>query len=1351
MKDSRCNFFLGPGFKGCFYLLVFLCSFSFAQAQSLGNSACSNSDFELGNFTNWIGKRGTCCPINANTLGIVSGRHTIMTGTGLDPMSCGAIPVVAPGGTFSARLGNSTSGAQAEKLVYTLAIDTFNAILIFRYAVVMEDPNHTTAQQPRFAVSIRNPAGALLDSTCGFYQVTAAPGNPGFFNCSGRRYRPWTTAVMDLTSYIGTTIQIEFATGDCSLGGHFGYAYVDAQCTSSELQAYYCENDTTAVISAPPGFVSYLWDDGSTGPTRIVPFPQTGQIVWVTCTSITGCSVTLSASLYPSEPFSGFSGSGECFNNYQLLDTSTSTGYSTITSWLWNFGDGTGSTQQNPVHAFPSIGPYQVSLVVTNNVGCIDTLTQSVSFWNNPVLSVNSPGGVICPGDTLPLNATGMNTYSWTPFSSLTSPTGNNVGAFPMATTTYSISGVDSLGCELEDTLSVSVSVPTFLINTPAPVCPGDSVTLTVTGGTGFNWLPGNISGSTMDVNPLVTTQYSVTGMNLNNCEETDTVSVTVNPFPSVQASASPPVICIGFPSTLSATGNAATWSWAAPISSGSSSLVISPAASAIYNLTGTLNGCSFSDTVQVIVNPLPVVTMSPLNPQICPGFSETFSASGAMTYNWSPGASAGSTLVVQPTGTQSVSVTGTDINGCIDSATTSISLFPLSLNATAIPNTLCLGNQTTLSVSGGSSFTWSPGSLTGSSVNIVPAATTTYTVSGTNLSNCPEEDTISVTILPLPVVQGAANPTEICIGDIATLAASGTAANWSWSNGAGVGNSVSVSPITTTVYTLTGTLNICVGTDTAMVVVHPLPNVAILPPNPEICIGDVFNLVADGAVNYVWQPGNIAAGNLVVSPLLTSSYTLTGTDNFNCINTDQTTLVVHPLPVIIAAAADSGLCPGESTLLTASGALNYVWNPGGVAGTSALVSPSSGTTYQVVGTDINFCVGIDSVFVDVWVPPTVNAVAVPPEICFGDTTALFVTGALNYLWMPGSYTSDSVFLTPGSSTLFNVIGTDSNTCKDTAFVQVIVNQLPTIDLGNSPLVICEGYTGTLSASGAVTYSWEPGTFSGNPMIISPLVPTTYTVTGTDINNCINSTIHQVDIETMPVLNLGIDTAICFGDKLLLDAGYPGSDYQWSDGSNSKEIMAMHEGVYWVIVNDGVCIFSDSISLQILPLPQVQACHDQTTWEGVPVKLNAWGASTYLWTPNLFLDCDTCSQITSTTWQNVSYEVIGTDTLGCMNLDSVNVYVTWEETLFIPNAFTPGGGDKNEIFNAVGVHIKEMEMLIFDRFGNIIFETQEIGKGWNGHTRDGNIAQAGAYIYKIKGQWDTETRFERVGIVSVIR
>ena len=176
-------------------LAMFVCVLLTAGVSA--QSSCPNTGFEDGDFTNWTGGLGSCCPINVGGTNIVNGRHTIMTGPGMDANTDDAIPVVAPGGgLFSARLGNDQSGNEAERLTYSMTVDASNSLFIYRYAVVLEDPSHSASEQPRFDITMFDQNGAPID--CGVYSVTSAAGIPGFVTLQNQffttvNYKDWTT------------------------------------------------------------------------------------------------------------------------------------------------------------------------------------------------------------------------------------------------------------------------------------------------------------------------------------------------------------------------------------------------------------------------------------------------------------------------------------------------------------------------------------------------------------------------------------------------------------------------------------------------------------------------------------------------------------------------------------------------------------------------------------------------------------------------------------------------------------------------------------------------------------------------------------------------------------------------------------------------------------------------------------------------------------------------------------------------------------------------------------------------------------------------------------------------------
>ncbi|MGZ3921878.1 MAG: hypothetical protein ACXVC7_16380, partial [Bacteroidia bacterium] len=191
---------------------------------------CINIDYESGSLSGWTPSSGYhpgfnplgCCPNPG-------GQQLVTSGAGIDP--AGGFPVVAPGGNFSLRLGDSNTGGEADRIEQTFMVSAANANFTYRYAVVLQDPGHTASQQPAFTVEMLDSTGAQVP--CTFYNVTAGGNIPGFFNSQSQAsvvYKPWTNVLVDLTNYIGQNVTIRFSTYDCALGGHYGYAYIDGNC-----------------------------------------------------------------------------------------------------------------------------------------------------------------------------------------------------------------------------------------------------------------------------------------------------------------------------------------------------------------------------------------------------------------------------------------------------------------------------------------------------------------------------------------------------------------------------------------------------------------------------------------------------------------------------------------------------------------------------------------------------------------------------------------------------------------------------------------------------------------------------------------------------------------------------------------------------------------------------------------------------------------------------------------------------------------------------------------------------------------------------------------------------------------
>lgn len=381
------------------------------------SSFCTNSGFEMGNFSNWTGSTGNCCPVNTSFNGIVSGQHTIMTGNGKDPFTNNVVPVVFPGNAHSARLGNSNAGAQAEKLSYSFLVTPQTSLFVYRYAVVLEDPGHSPSDQPRFAINVFNQNN--LPVTCGAYNVVASAGIPGFIstNAGGSDvvYKDWSAVGIDLSGQLGQTITIEFTTADCGLGGHFGYAYISAYCSPLTVESYYCIGNYSAILQAPDGFQSYLWSTGDTTQSLFINNPVNGTTYQCEVTSFTGCKVTLSTILAPTIVNPSIGNSIVCLDYVGFIDSSVVTN-SSITRWNWNFGDGTTDTVQHPTHTYSSKGTYNAALTVTTTGGCTATASKQIVLADLPEADFTTTN--LCEKQAAAFNnssfiPTGVNITGW--------------------------------------------------------------------------------------------------------------------------------------------------------------------------------------------------------------------------------------------------------------------------------------------------------------------------------------------------------------------------------------------------------------------------------------------------------------------------------------------------------------------------------------------------------------------------------------------------------------------------------------------------------------------------------------------------------------------------------------------------------------------------------------------------------------------------------------------------------------------------------------------------------------------------------------------------------------------------
>jgi hypothetical protein len=398
--------------------------------------------------------------------------------------------------------------------------------------------------------------------------------------------------------------------------------------------------------------------------------------------------------------------------------------------------------------------------VQAQNGTCVSATRQAVTAVVKPIpTAVMAGGGTSCTGGSPSITVDLTGTPPWDfdiadGFGGTNSIIGQTSSPYIYNNPpngTYTVTGLIGAGCFGTSSGSATVNTASQpMINASATnltVCPNGSTTLQANGADSYIWMPGNLSGASVSVNPIATTIYTVTGTASSGCTGQSTVEIVVYTPPNVTASANAASICNGQSSTLTGSG-AATYSWQ-PINQSGNGISVSPTLTATYIVTGTDgNGCSATTSVDVTVNNNPNVTASANAASICNGQSSTLTGSGAATYSWQPINQSGNGISVSPVATTTYTVTGTDGNGC--SATTSVDVTVNDLPqviVSANPATICNGASSTLTGSNAVSYDWQPINQSGNGISVSPAATTTYTVTGTDGNGCSATTSVDVTV----------------------------------------------------------------------------------------------------------------------------------------------------------------------------------------------------------------------------------------------------------------------------------------------------------------------------------------------------------------------------------------------------------------------------------------------------------------------------------------------------------------------------------------------------------------------------------------------------------------------------
>ncbi|MCC7050456.1 MAG: PKD domain-containing protein, partial [Bacteroidia bacterium] len=500
---------------------------------------------------------------NAGTPGV----HVVMT-SGFDPIVPGnALPVVPPTGGNSLRLGLAKSGYNAQAIRQTFLVTNANKNFIYKFACVLNDPEtgHSNVELPYFKIRMYDQSNNIISCASLDVSTSNAVQVGGFTKVNGQPifWKNWTEVTIPLNPYMGQNVTIEFVTSNCAQSGHYGYAYVSAECMRQEILASspaIC-GGTTVTLTAPPGLASYNWtgpgiQSGQGTQTVVINTAGTYHVSMTTNTTppFVPCNFSIDTVIggNPSRPFAKFNAPSGCYGSpIVFTDQSTPTGQ--ITAWEWDFDNNTtiDATTQSPSHTFPAPGTYPVKLRVTWPPCMADT-TINVLVTAKPNANFSAPP--VCFGNATQFtNSTNLNgasnpqyTWDFNDPSSGTNNTSNSVSPSHLFTAagTYNVKlTVNTPNCSSDTTIAIKVSGLPKAQFTANDICFGGTTAFTdnstTSTGTLSTWVwifsdPNNTNNTSNTQNPTHT--YTGAGSfpvtlvvtNSDNCSDDTTINAVV-------------------------------------------------------------------------------------------------------------------------------------------------------------------------------------------------------------------------------------------------------------------------------------------------------------------------------------------------------------------------------------------------------------------------------------------------------------------------------------------------------------------------------------------------------------------------------------------------------------------------------------------------------------------------------------------------------------------------------------------------------------------------------------------------------------------------------------------------------
>jgi gliding motility-associated-like protein len=980
---------------------------------------------------------------------------------------------------------------------------------------------------------------------------------------------------------------------------------------------------------------------------------------------------------------------------------------SNITSGTYNFTPSSGTC----------VVPITVTITVNPNITpSFATIAPICSGAVAPILPTTSINGITGTWNPATVSNTTTGTYIFTPTAGLCAtttsltvtvnpiitPTFTQIPAFcagPIITPTLpttSLNGITGTWnpssisntasgtyiftptaglCATTTSMVVTVNpilTPTFAIITS--ICSGATAPIlptTSTNGIIGTWNPATVNNTT-------TGTYTFTPSS-GTCVVPITVTITVNPNITPGFSTIAP-ICSGATApvlaTTSSNGITGTWNPA----------TVSNTTTGTYIFTPTAGLCATTASLTVIVNPIITPSFATIAP-ICSGATAPIlptTSTNGITGTWNPSSisnTASGTYIFTPTA-----------GLCATSTSMVVTVNPIITPTFATIPAICSGATAPIlptTSTNGISGTWNP-----TTVNNSTTGTYTFTPSS---GTCVVPISVTITVNP-NITPSFSTIAPICNGATAPILPT-TSTN----SITGTWNPSIVSNTTTGNYVFTPTVGQCATTKTITITVNPIitPTFNAI---SAICNGataPILQTTSNNGITGIWSPAT-------VSNTATGNYTFTPNAG-QCATSPTITVTVNPI-ITPTFATIPAICSGATAPIlptTSTNGISGTWNPATVDNTTTgtyTFTPTSGTC--VVPTNI-------TITVNPILTPTFNAIG---PYCAGSTPPSLPTTSSNGI--TGTWNPAVVNTTVTSNYTFT---SNAGQCASSTIKTIIINPLVTPTF-TAVVPFCESTVAPSLPSTSVngiSGTWLPSIINNTTSGIYTFTPTT--------GQCATTAILPVVIIPKPVINLGVNRNICENASTVLNAtnSSPIATYLWQDTSSSPTFTVTQAGTYSVNVNNGLCSATKSVVIGIDSLPKFSLVGKNTICPGETIILKAVSIQTnnnYLWQNG------STNPSISVNTQGL-YFVNGTNNCGTAR-KSISI-INGICSLYMPNAFTPNADGKNDVFKPGGEGaVSNFAMEIYNRWGQKIYLTYNIYKGWDG-TYETKDQPTGNYVYQV--------------------